>query len=192
MAEDLFHRLVRVLRWRRLPGYRGLHPRASATLVFEYVPRMLHGPPDEAPQSPRVETVAALFSDVDELYWLAIEADLGSGPRNDFRRDEDLTARVVASHFGSPFRIFLEVPPGVWAAIATTFVGALAAVFGAPAKFEESRARFWRNRLQADEAKRAWIESRQQANTEDGFRLVDVEFSEIEEQGSPQQDRPRT
>src|SRR4051794_26160449 len=99
MRGDLLQLLVRVFRERRLPGYRWLPPRASAILVFEYVPRRLYGPPDEAPQSPRIETVAALFSDIDELYWVAVGPNLGDGSRQDFRQDKRLAPRVIAAHF---------------------------------------------------------------------------------------------
>jgi hypothetical protein len=164
----------------RPAAYRFLPPKHSIALTFEYVPRRAIAPPDEPSQSPRLDTVAALFSDIEELYWLAVPPDARRPAPEERSLDDRWTPRLTAAHFGSPFHILVEMPPYVWAGAATGFVGALSAVFGAPykaaARFHSARADYWRSRIDADQSKRAWIEARQQAHAEDGFRLVDAKL----------------
>lgn len=180
--REVIIQVVRRVRSREPASYRWFPPKHSLALTFEYVPRHAIGPPDEPPQSPEPETVASLFLDVGQLYWVALASELGLSVK-DLQRDEQWAARVEAVRYGSPFHILVEVPPSVWASGATAFIVALAAVFGAPykagAKFHGSRADYYRKRLDADDAQRQWIESRRRAHEEDGFRLVDVELPRV-------------
>jgi hypothetical protein len=179
LRERVF-RVVRDALPRRPAAYRWLLPKDAIALTFEYVPRRAIGPPDFPPQAPQPAIVAALFFDIEELYWLAAPEHVYRDTPEDLLRDEEWAPRVTAVHFGSPLQILLEIPAYAWAGAATGFVAALSMIFGAPykaaAKFHDARGDYWRSRLAADAAKQAWIAARQEVHGEDGFRLVNVEL----------------
>jgi hypothetical protein len=77
--------------------------------------------------------VSRLFADTDELFWLAV-ADDSPAEEEKRRSDPDAGPRIVSTSFGSPFHILVEVPPYAWGVAATSFLGGLAALFGAPYK----------------------------------------------------------
>jgi hypothetical protein len=177
--RDLIVRVVQLVRDREPAAYRWFPPKNAVALTFEYVPRRAIAPPDEPPQSPALESVAELFADIAQLYWLSIASELAR-PVDELQRDEAWAARVIVVRYGSPFHILVEIPLAVWAGGAAAFMGALATVFGAPyksaAQFHGSRAEYWRKRLEADEAHRQWLESRRQAYLEEGFRLAEADL----------------
>jgi hypothetical protein len=89
---------------------------------------------------------------------------------------------VRTIQLGSPLEFVFEIPWEAWAVGGSAFLGGLATLFGVPmkaaAEFEKARAEFWRSRLEADDAKRRWIESRRDRPPGRSFRLLDARTSE--------------
>jgi hypothetical protein len=117
------------------------------------------------------------FADIDDVFWLAFTDTFPEGTPIG-RNGLDAPPRIVTIRFGSPLHVLVELPRVAWGAGVASFIGALAAVFGAPyktlARFHSARAEYWRSRLAADTARREWLDSRKSAHGEEGFRLVDV------------------
>lgn len=133
-------------------------------------------------QHPAPSQLGAVLTDVEGLYWLAIEVGL----RDDFysstmadgwwpplqagaRHEQALGCplfdppSVTYAHMGSPLHILLELPWAAWAAGGAGFVTAVTMVFALPYKaasqWHKSRSEYWQARLEADKAKRDWLDS---------------------------------
>jgi hypothetical protein len=126
--------------------------------------------------------LAATLRDVDALYWAAVYnwrvpkwfVSLPEGGWHwpfsvagweDEHLPEEMSVRLL--RYGSPFSLLLEIPSVAWASGGSLFVGALATVYNLPslaAKYQAARRAFWEERLEADNAKQAWIDAARERN----------------------------
>jgi hypothetical protein len=144
-----------------------------------------------AERTPR--PIGELLTDVESLYWFCLEVADPKLSRKRLRRAARLSRddpeavnrylglqpRLDGLRLGSPLEVLVQVPAEAWqVGGGLLFTGALAMIFGLPARYQEARRLFWDQRLAADEAKRNWLDAKEAAWQKKSIWMTEMELPE--------------